>query len=135
MPSTVTITGNVTRDPEIRFMNDGSPYTRFGLAETYRKKNKDEVTSFYDVVVFYSTATNVADSIKKGHRVTITGRQEVRDFERKDGTKGTVIEIVADEVSASLRFATVSITKNDREPAMAGASNFGSANSAGYEEF
>jgi len=134
MDSAITITGNLTRDPEIRFGDNGNTYTRFGVATTRRDKSGKETTSFYDVVAFGSTAANAGDSLTKGSRVLVYGRQEVREFERKDGTKGTVVEIVADEVAASLRFATVSINKNTKGD-MVGAGARSSSVPSGYEEF
>ena len=77
MNSFITVAGNITRDPEIRFSENGKPIVRFGLAETYRDKNKNERTSFYDVTVFGTSATNTADSLQKGQRVIVAGRQEV----------------------------------------------------------
>ena len=134
MDSAITVTGNLTRDPEIRFGDNGNTYTRFGIAATRRDKSGKETTSFYDVVSFGSTAANAGDSLTKGSRVLVHGRQEVREFERKDGTKGMVVEIVADEVAASLRFATVSISKNTKGD-MVGAGTRSSSVPSGYEEF
>lgn len=131
MNSFITVAGNITRDPEIRFSDQGKPIVRFGLAETYRDKNKNERTSFYDVTVFGSTATNIAECLTKGLRVMVAGRQEVRTFDRNDGTKGSVTEIVADEVAASLRFNTVTVNRTERgASASVPSDSFG-----GYEEF
>ncbi len=130
MNSFITVAGNITRDPEIRFSENGKPIVRFGLAETYRDKNKNERTSFYDVTVFGTSATNTADSLQKGQRVIVAGRQEVRTFDRNDGTKGSVTEIVADEIGASLRFNTVTVNRTERTSASVPSDSFG-----GYEEF
>lgn len=130
MNSFITVAGNITRDPEIRFSENGKPIVRFGLAETYRDKNKNERTSFYDVTVFGTSATNTAESLQKGQRVIVAGRQEVRTFDRNDGTKGSVTEIVADEIGASLRFNTVTVNRTERTSASVPSDSFG-----GYEEF
>jgi single-strand DNA-binding protein len=124
MDASIHLVGNITRDPELRFGDTGTPYARFGIAVTRRDKNKQETTSFYDVVSFGTLAENIAQSVGKGTRVHVSGRIEVRDFDRQDGTKGRAVEVVADEVSPSLRFATVSVTRNERtqQPAMAGGS-------------
>jgi single-strand DNA-binding protein len=113
MDSTITVSGNLTRDTELKFGDTGLARVRFGLASTRRVKEK-ETTSFYDVVAFGKTAENIHASLSKGNGVIVTGRLEVREYERKDGTKGTIAEVVADEVGALLRFATVSIEKNER---------------------
>lgn len=114
MSSTITVTGNLTRDPELRYTDGGMEVVKFGLAETYRSLRGDnqEVTSYYNVVAFRSTARNIMDTLTKGARVIVTGRQEVREFERNDGTRGHVTEIIADEVGASLLFATAEISRN-----------------------
>ena len=113
MSSTITITGNLTRDPELKFGQSGVATARFGVAETYKSKDKEH-TSFYDAVVFGKAAENVHASLTKGSSVILKGRQEIREYERNDGTKGTSVQLVVDEIGASLRFVTVSVTKNER---------------------
>ena len=114
MDSFITVSGNLTRTPEIRFSDSGTSVVRFGIAVNRKRKNGEENTSFYDVVAFGSTAENLANSLSSGDRVIVAGHQEVRTFDKKDGTKGTAVEIVADEVGASFRFATASVAKNPR---------------------
>ena len=119
MTSSIFIEGNVTRAPELTFANSGATVIKFGIAENYRIKGKNgeedkETTSFYDVVAFGSLAENIAASINKGYMVGVQGRQEVRKFQRNDGTEGTAVEIVANFVGPSLRFATAVVTKNER---------------------
>jgi len=131
MSTSITIIGNITRDPELSFSNDGLAYIRFGVADTYKDKSGTESTSFYDVVAFDSVATNIAESLMKGSRVVIVGRLSLKDFERKDGTKGTAGEIVADTVAADLRWATAKITRNEKkESAMSSSSS-----SKGFDNF
>jgi single-strand DNA-binding protein len=112
MDSFINVVGNLTRDPEIKFSDSGVQITKFGLAVTRKPKNGDEQTSFYNVVAFNSLAENVAGSLTKGNRVVVTGRLEVRTYSKNDGTEGTAVDIVAEEVAPSLRFATASIAKN-----------------------
>ena len=114
MDSSITIAGNLTRDPQLKFTESGMATVRFGVA-TSRKVKDRETTSFYDVVAFGKTAENAHESLAKGTSVIVSGRLEVRTYEKQDGTKGTSVEVVADEVGASLRFATVQVNKNVRK--------------------
>jgi single-strand DNA-binding protein len=111
--------GNVTRDPELRFSPSGVANTKFGLAVGFRRQNRqtqewEETTSFFDVVCFNQLAENAAESLQKGARVIVTGRIEIRDWEGQDGKKGRSVELIADEVGPSLRWANATITRNDR---------------------
>ena len=117
--NTVTITGNATRDPELRFTPSGQAVTSFGVAVNRRWQNRqtqewEEATSFIDVTCWAQLAENVAESVGRGARVTVHGRLEQRSWETPDGDKRSKVEIVADDVAASLRWATVQITKNER---------------------
>jgi single-strand DNA-binding protein len=114
MDSFINVVGNLTRDPEIKFSDSGTQVTRFGLAVTRKPKNGEEQTSFYNVVSFNSLAENIANSLSVGTRVVVSGRLEVRNYKKNDGTEGTAVDIVADEVAPSLRFATASVLKNSR---------------------
>ena len=107
--NTVTIAGNLTRDPELRFLDGGAATAGFGIAVSRRwfdktKNDWTEVTSFFDVVAWRTLADNVAETLKKGDRVVVTGRLEQRSWE-KDGEKRSKVEIVADEIASSLKFA------------------------------
>jgi single-strand DNA-binding protein len=137
MNSSITVSGNLTRDAELKFTDQGLARVNFGIASTRKVKDR-ETTSFYDVVAFGKTAENIHASLTKGSGILVTGRLEVRQYEKKDGTKGTAVEIVADEVGALLRFATVSIQKNERigSSVYAGAPSAPSNNlESEYEEF
>lgn len=119
MTSQVTIVGNVCRQPELRFTASGQPIVGFGVAVNRRWQNKtsnewQEDTSFFDVTAFAPLAENVADSIQKGTRVIVTGRLQQRSYETQDGGKRSVVEIVADEVGPSLRWATAQVDRNER---------------------
>ncbi len=120
--STTTITGNLTRDPEIRYTRDGQATTTLGVAVNRRWQNREteqweESTSFFDVVTWRELAENVALSLTKGMRVVVSGRLEQRSWETEEGDRRTKVEIVADEVGASLRFATVDVHKVERHHA------------------
>lgn len=119
MDNTITLVGNVTRDPEVRYTPAGQAHTFFGLAVNRRWKKGDqweEQTSFFNVTAWRELAENVAESVKKGTRVVVTGRLEQREFE-KDGQKRSTVEVVADEVAPSLRWATVQVQRNERAKA------------------
>lgn len=115
----VTIVGNVTKSPELRFIASGQATANFGIAVNRRWMNKqtnqwDESTSFFNVVAWREMAENIAESVSKGDRVVVTGRLEQRSWETDGGEKRTVVEIVADEVAPSLRWATAAVTRNER---------------------
>ena len=116
--NTVTVVGNVTRDPELRFTSSGQAVATFGLAVNRRWQNRnnewEESTSFLDVTCWAQMAENVAESVTKGTRVLVTGRLEQRSWETNDGEKRSKVEIVAEEIGPSLRFATAGVTKNER---------------------
>ena len=109
--SQITIAGNCTRDPELRFSQSGMAICKIPVAVNHRTKNGDDQTSFVDVTVFQQMAENAAESIVKGQRVIATGRLSVRTYEKKDGNTGTAVELVADEVGVSLRWATAKSEK------------------------
>jgi single-strand DNA-binding protein len=115
----VTVVGNVTRDPELRFTPSGQPTATFGLAVNRRWQNRqtqewEEQTSFFDVVCWRELAENASESIKRGARVIVTGRLDQRSWETQEGEKRSKIEITADEIGPSLRWATAIVTKNER---------------------
>jgi len=112
--TTTTIVGNLTRDPEIRYTREGQATTNLGVATNRRWQNREtneweEATSFFDVVIWRDLAENVALSLTKGMRVIVTGRLEQRSWETEEGDRRFKVEIVADEVGPSLRFATVDV--------------------------
>ena len=131
--NTVTIIGNVTRDPELRYLTSGTALASFGVAwnNRYKDRNGDQVedTSFFDVTCWRDLADNVAESISKGDRVIVYGKLEQRSWETQDGEKRSKVEIVADEVAPSLRWATAQVSKIRRD----GPSGGGSAGGGGNE--
>jgi single-strand DNA-binding protein len=115
----VALVGNITRDPELRFTPSGQATASFGLAVNRRWQNRqtqewEEATSFFDVVCWREMAENAAESLSRGSRVLVTGRLEQRSWETADGDKRSKIEVVADEIGPSLRWATAQVTKNER---------------------
>lgn len=115
--STVTVVGNLTRDPELRFTQGGRAICTLGLAVSrrYQVNNEwQEQTSFFNVVAWGQLGENAASSLTKGTRVLVTGRLEQRSYEAQGGEKKSVVEIVADEVGPSLRWASAQVDRNDR---------------------
>jgi single-strand DNA-binding protein len=117
--NTVTVVGNATRDPELRFTPSGQAVANFGLAVNRRWQNRqtqewEEATSFFDVTCWAQMAENVAESIQKGARVVVTGRLDQRSWETDNGEKRSKVEIVADEIAPSLKWATAQINRNER---------------------
>ena len=117
--NSVTVMGNCTRDPELRFTPSGMAVATFGLAVNRRWQNRqnnewEEQVSFFDVKCWAQMAENVSESLTRGSRVVVSGRLEQRSWESEQGEKRSKVEVVADEIAPSLRWATVSITKNER---------------------
>ena len=117
--NSVTLVGNVTREPELRYTAAGQAMAKFGLAVNRRWQNRqtnawEESTSFFDVVAWREMAENVGESITKGTRVVVTGRMEQRSYENQAGEKRSAVELVADEIGPSLRWATAKVVRNER---------------------
>lgn len=115
----VTIIGNITRDPELRFIPSGQAVASFGIAQTPRKRNAsgewvDGDPMFFDVSAWGGLGENIAESLTKGSRVIVSGRLQYRSWENDQGEKRSKIEIVADEIGPSLRWATAEVTKAPR---------------------
>lgn len=117
--NSVTVVGNVTRDPELRFTPSGQAVASFGLAvnRRFQRNNEwEETTSFFDVVAWGTLGENCCESLSRGSRAIVTGRLEQRSWDDKEsGDKRSKIEIIADEIGPSLRWATASVTKNERK--------------------
>jgi single-strand DNA-binding protein len=110
MDTFVTIVGNLTDDPELRFTPGGLAVANFRLAVTPRVREadgwKDGETSFFRVNAWRQLAENVTESLGKGHRVLVVGRLKTRSWETPERDKRSVVEIDADEVAPSLKWAT-----------------------------
>ena len=116
----ITVIGNLTNDPELRFTPNGAAVASFTVASTPRTFDrqsnewKDGDTLFLRCTVWRQAAENVAESLHKGTRVIVQGRLKQRSFETREGEKRTVVELEADEVGASLRSATAKVSKANR---------------------
>jgi len=135
--STVTLVGNLTKDPEIRFTTSGRGNASFGLAVNRRWQQNgewQEQTSFFNVVAWGTLGENAAASLLKGTRVIVTGRLEQRSYETQNGEKRSIVEIVADEIGPSLRWAQANVEKIAREGGQSGG-NFGGGQGGGSQGF
>ena len=117
----MTVVGNLTGDPELRFTPSGAPVCNFTVASTPRtfdRQNnewKDGETLFQRCSVWRDAAENVAASLQRGHRVVVTGRIRARHYETNEGEKRTALDLDVDEVGPALRYATAKVTKVTRE--------------------
>ena len=113
-----TIAGNLVDTPELRFANTGTPVTNLRVAVTQRVQQdgqwRDGETSFFKVNVWRDQAEHLADSLGKGDRVMVTGRLRQRSWETPEGDKRSVTELEADEVGASLKWATAKVERSSQ---------------------
>lgn len=129
----ITVVGNLTADPELRFTPSGAAVANFTIASTPRTFDrasgewKDAETLFMRCSIWREAAENVAESLTKGMRVIAQGRLVQRSFETREGEKRTVVEMQVDEVGPSLRYATASVTRAQRS----GGGNFGGGGGGG----
>ncbi|MGX5718339.1 single-stranded DNA-binding protein [Arthrobacter sp. MAHUQ-56] len=134
--TTITVIGNLTNDPELRFTPSGSAVANFTIASTPRTFDrqsnewKDGETLFLRAAVWREAAENVAESLTKGMRVIVTGRLKSRSYETKEGEKRTVIELEVDEIGPSLRYANAKVNRTQRSGG-GGQGGFGGGNSGG----
>ncbi len=116
--NTVTLIGNLTREPEMRFTPSGAGQAILGLAVSRRYQDKSgewkEESGFYNIVCWRDLAENV-QSLSKGTRVIVTGSLQWRQWQTEAGEKKTVIEVLADEVGPSLRWARAEVQRNERK--------------------
>ena len=123
----ITVIGNLTDDPELKFTPSGAAVANFTVASTPRTFDrqtnewKDGDALFLRCAAWRQLAENVAESLQKGQRVIVTGSLRIRNFERQDGSKGTSVEINVEEVGPSLKWATAKVTKASRS----GGGDFG----------
>ncbi|GAA2990928.1 single-stranded DNA-binding protein [Actinokineospora diospyrosa] len=116
----ITVVGNLTADPELRFTPSGAAVASFTVASTPRTFDrqsgewKDGEALFLRCNIWRQAAENVAESLTRGSRVLVTGRLKQRSFETREGEKRTVMELEVDEVGPSLRYATAKVNKVSR---------------------
>ncbi len=136
--NSVTLIGNLTRDPELRYTTGGRGVASFGLAvnRRYMQNNEwQEQTSFFNIVCWGDLGENVAATLTKGSRTIVTGRLEQRSWETQDGEKRSVVEVIADEVGPSLRWAQAQIERNERTGGdFGGGGNSGGGGGGGQRE-
>jgi single-strand DNA-binding protein len=127
--NTITLVGNITDDPELRFTPNGSAVANFTVAVNRRINRdgqwEDRLDGFFRCNCWRDMAENVAESLQKGMRVMVVGRLQQRTWEDAEGNKRSAVEIQVDEVGPSLRWATASVQKSSRRTASGGGGDFG----------
>jgi single-strand DNA-binding protein len=116
--NTITLVGNLTRDPELRFTTGGRGVASFGIAvgRRYQVNGEwQEQTSYFNITAWGQLGENAAATLAKGSRVIVTGRLEQREYTTREGDKRTAIEVVADELGPSLRWATAQVERQSRQ--------------------
>jgi len=135
--TTITVIGNLTNDPEMRFTPSGSAVANFTIASTPRTFDrqsnewKDGETLFLRASVWREAAENVAESLTKGMRVIVSGVLKSRSYETKEGEKRTVIELDVQEIGPSLRYANAKVNRTQRSNNQGGSSQQGQGNQGG----
>ncbi|TKV57084.1 single-stranded DNA-binding protein [Nakamurella flava] len=133
----ITVVGNLTADPELRFTPSGAAVANFTVASTPRTFDrasgewKDGEALFLRCNIWRQAAENVAESLTRGSRVIVSGRLKQRSFETKEGEKRTVFEVEVDEIGPSLRYATAKVNRAQRSDGGGGGGNFGGGSSGG----
>ena len=137
--TTITVIGNLTADPELRWTQSGAAVADFTVASTPRTYDRnagewrDGDTLFMRCSVWRETAENVAESLRKGMRVIVQGRLTQRSYDTQHGERRTVVELQVDEVGPSLRRARAQVTRNQAQAASApSASASASGGAAGW---
>ena len=131
----ITVVGNLTADPELRFTPSGAAVANFTVASTpriYDRQSgewKDGEALFLRCNIWREAAENVAESLTRGARVIVSGRLKQRSFETREGEKRTVVEVEVDEIGPSLRYATAKVNKVSRSGG--GGGGFGSSGGGG----
>lgn len=136
----ITLVGNLTADPELRFTPSGAAVANFTVASTPRTFDrqtsewKDGDAMFLNCSVWRQAAENVAESLTKGMRVVVQGRLKSRSYETREGERRTVFEVEVDEVGPSLRYASAKVSRNSGggNYSGGGGGNFGGGGGGGY---
>jgi len=135
--TTITVVGNLTADPELRFTPSGAAVANFTVASTpriYDRQSgewKDGEALFLRCNIWREAAENVAESLTRGSRVIVQGRLKQRSFETREGEKRTVVEVEVDEIGPSLRYATAKVNKASRSGGGGGGFGSGGGSRAG----
>ena len=131
--NSVTLVGNATRDPELRYTTGGRGVASFGLAVNRRYQQNgewQEQTSFFNITAWGDLGENLAASVTKGSRVIVTGRLQQREYETREGEKRTIVEVIADELGPSLRWAQAQVERISRDSGDGGARSGGGGGGA-----
>ncbi|MEV6851201.1 single-stranded DNA-binding protein [Actinoplanes sp. NPDC051411] len=135
--TTITIVGNLTDDPELRFTPSGAAVAKFRIASTPRTLDrqsgewKDGEPLFLACNIWRDAAEHVAESLQRGARVIVQGRLRQRSYETREGEKRTVYELEVDEIGPSLRYATAKVQRMNRSGGGGGGGGFGASNGGG----
>jgi single-strand DNA-binding protein len=135
----ITVIGNLTADPELRFTPSGAAVANFTVASTPRTFDrqtnewKDGEALFLRCSIWREAAENVAESLTKGARVIVSGRLKQRSYETREGEKRTVVELECDEIGPSLRYATAKVNRASRGGG-GGGGNYGSGGGGGARQ-
>jgi len=135
--TTITVVGNLTDDPELRFTPSGAAVAKFRIASTPRTMDrqsgewKDGEPLFLACNVWRDAAEHVAESLQRGARVIVQGRLRQRSYETREGEKRTVYELEVDEIGPSLRYATAKVQKMARSGGAGGGGGFGASGGGG----
>ena len=133
MDNTVTLIGNLTRDPELRYTTGGRGVASFGLAVNRRWQQNgewQEAVSFFNIVAWGDLGENAAASMTKGTRCMVTGRLEQRSYDNKEGQKVNITEVIADDLGPSLRWAQAQVERISRDAAPQGGGGGGGGGAA-----
>ena len=130
--NTVTLVGNITDDPELRFTPSGAPVANFTVAVNRRIRNQDggwddKLDGFFRCSCWRDMAENVSESLTKGTRVVVVGRLSQRSWEDAEGNKRSTVELQVDEIGPSLRWANATVVKPQRSGGMQSSSSPGRA--------
>jgi single-strand DNA-binding protein len=134
---TITVIGNLTDDPELRFTTSGAAVAKFCIAATPRVLDrqtnewKDGEPLFLTCNIWRQAAENVAESLQRGARVIVSGRLRQRSYETREGEKRTVMELEVDEIGPSLKYATAKVQKMQRSSGGGGFGSGGGGNASG----
>ena len=136
--NTVTLVGNITDDPELRYTPGGAAVANFTVAVNSRKRVgeqwEDKLEGFFRCTVWRDMAENIAESLSKGMRVVVVGRLQESRWEDQDGGKRSRIEIQVDEVGPSLKWATASVTRSQRSGGAGGGGGGGNFGGGGARQ-
>jgi len=134
MSSNVTLIGNLVDDPELRFTPSGVAMAKIRMAVNRRYQRDgewQEQTSFFSGTIWREQAEQAAESLQKGMRVIVTGRLEQRSWETEAGEKRSVVEVQIDEIGPSLRWATATVNRTQREDSWGGGGGGGQSGGGG----